>query len=149
MQEALEDAAARLEGAPIRVHGAGRTDTGVHATGQVAHIDFTKDCPADTVRDAINAHLRPEPVAILSAERVTEAFDARHSARARHYLYRIVNRRPPLALDRTAWHVAAAARRGGDARRGAASPRPARLHHVPRRAVPGEEPACARSTGST
>lgn len=105
VQEALEEAAERLCGEPTRIHGAGRTDTGVHATGQVAHVDFAKDWPDDTVRDAINAHLRPDPVAVLSARRVGDTFDARHSARARHYLYRIVNRRPPLAVDRLAWQV--------------------------------------------
>jgi tRNA pseudouridine38-40 synthase len=107
VQQALEEAAERLCGEPTRIHGAGRTDTGVHATGQVAHVDFEKEWPQDTVRDAINAHLRPEPVAVLSAIRVGEDFDARHSARARHYRYRIVNRRPPLALDRLAWQVPA------------------------------------------
>jgi tRNA pseudouridine38-40 synthase len=107
VQQALEEAAERLCGEPTRIHGAGRTDTGVHATGQVAHVDFEKEWPQDTVRDAINAHLRPEPVAVLSAIRVREDFDARHSARARHYRYRIVNRRPPLALDRLAWQVPA------------------------------------------
>lgn len=105
VQQALEEAAEKLAGRPIRVNGAGRTDTGVHATGQVAHLDFAKAYPADTVRDAINAHLRPEPVAVLAAEQVPDSFDARHSARARHYLYRILNRRPPLALDRVAWRV--------------------------------------------
>lgn len=105
VQSALEDAAAKLCGRPTRVNGAGRTDTGVHATGQVAHLDFDRAYPADTVRDAINAHLRPEPVAVLAAEAVPDSFDARHSARARHYLYRIVNRRPPLALDQVAWRV--------------------------------------------
>lgn len=107
VQEALEDAAERLCGAPTRVNGAGRTDTGVHALGQVAHVDFERDWPPDTVRDAMNAHLRPEPVAVLSARRVPAEFDARHCARARHYRYRIVNRRPPLAVDRLAWQVPA------------------------------------------
>ena len=107
VQAAIETAAERLCGTFVRVSGAGRTDAGVHATGQVAHVDLEKAYPSDTVRDALNAHLRPEPVAILSAEAVPETFDARFSATGRHYLYRIVNRRPPLALDRQAWHVAA------------------------------------------
>ncbi len=89
--------------------GAGRTDAGVHALGQVAHIDLERAWPADTVRDAINAHLRPEPVAILHAEQVAGDFDSRFSATARHYLYVIVNRRAPLALEaRRAWQVAKA-----------------------------------------
>lgn len=107
VQEALEDAAAKLCGAPTRVHGAGRTDTGVHASGQVAHLDFVRDWPVDTVRDAINAHLRPEPVTVLSAVRVADDFDARRSAVARHYTYRIINRRSAPALERLVWHVPA------------------------------------------
>jgi tRNA pseudouridine38-40 synthase len=88
------------------VQGAGRTDTGVHALGQVAHVDLAKDWPTDTVRDALTAQLRPHPVAVLAAEQVPDSFDARFSARARHYLYRIVNRRPDLALERgRAWRV--------------------------------------------
>ncbi|HEY7458216.1 MAG TPA: tRNA pseudouridine(38-40) synthase TruA [Xanthobacteraceae bacterium] len=89
-----------------KVSGAGRTDAGVHALGQVAHVDLAKDWDPDTIRDALNAHLRPYPIAVLSAERVADDFDARFSARARHYLYRIVNRRADLALDRDrAWRV--------------------------------------------
>jgi tRNA pseudouridine38-40 synthase len=106
VQEVITAAFAAFAGEPVRLQGAGRTDAGVHAMGQVAHVDLGKDWDADTVRDAVNAHLRPHPVAVLSAERVTEAFDARFSARARHYLYRIINRRADLALDRgRAWRV--------------------------------------------
>jgi tRNA pseudouridine38-40 synthase len=78
----------------------------VHALGQVAHVDLEKDWRSDKVRDALNAHLRPHPVAILSAEKVADGFDARFSAKQRHYFYRIVNRRPDLTLDRLrAWRV--------------------------------------------
>lgn len=105
VQGAIEAAAEKLCGAPTRINGAGRTDTGVHATGQVAHVDFVREWPADTVRDALNAHLRPAPIAILSAERVGDDFDARHSASARHYRYCILNRRAPAALDRLVWRV--------------------------------------------
>jgi tRNA pseudouridine38-40 synthase len=88
------------------VQGAGRTDAGVHAAAQVAHVALRSAPAADTVRDALNALLRPHPVAVLSAERVADDFDARFSARRRHYLYRIVNRRPDLALERhRAWRV--------------------------------------------
>lgn len=80
--------------------GAGRTDSGVHARGQVAHLDLTREWPTDTVRDAINAQLRPLPVAILSCDRVDETFDARFSAVQRQYRYEIVVRRAPLTLDR-------------------------------------------------
>ena len=88
------------------MQGAGRTDAGVHARGQVAHVDLSKDWDTDTVRDALNAHLRPHPVAILAAERVADDFNARTSAVKRHYLYRIINRRADLTLDAGhAWRV--------------------------------------------
>ena len=86
--------------------GAGRTDAGVHARGQAAHVDLPRAFPPETVRDALNFHLRPAPIAIVASEIVNESFDARFSAKARHYLYRIAVRRAPLVLDRDrAWHV--------------------------------------------
>lgn len=86
--------------------GAGRTDAGVHAMGQVAHLDLSRDWEPDRVRDALNALVRPDPISVLDCERVADDFDARFSARRRHYLYRIVNRRSPLALERDrAWPV--------------------------------------------
>jgi len=92
------------EKAPVQ--GAGRTDAGVHARGQVAHVDLSRDWPTDTIRDALNAHLRPHPVAILAAEHVEDDFNARTSAVKRHYLYRIINRRADLTLDAgRAWRV--------------------------------------------
>ncbi len=108
VQQAIEEAVTAFSGETVVVKGAGRTDSGVHALGQVAHFDLTRAWPTDTVRDAINAHLKPEPIAVLSAEAVDENFDARFSALARHYLYRISQRRAPPALDRgRAWWVAA------------------------------------------
>src|SRR5437879_3802955 len=96
-------------GERVSVRGAGRTDAGVHALGQVAHVDLAKVWDAETVRDAINAHLRPQPVAVLGAQEVPETFDARFSAVKRHYRYRIVNRRADLAIERGhAWRVARA-----------------------------------------
>jgi tRNA pseudouridine38-40 synthase len=86
--------------------GAGRTDAGVHARGQVAHMDLAKDWEPWKVREALNAQIRPDPISVLACEHVADDFDARLSAIARHYLYRIVNRRSPLALDRDrAWQV--------------------------------------------
>jgi tRNA pseudouridine38-40 synthase len=86
--------------------GAGRTDAGVHALAQVAHFDLSEDWPTDTVRDALNAHLRPNPVSVLECAQVSQEFDARFSATARHYLYRICDRRAPLTLDaKRAWLV--------------------------------------------
>lgn len=105
VQGVLEAAAANLDGRPVEVLGAGRTDAGVHATGQVAHIDLEQDRPAK-VADALNAHLRPHPIAILKAEKVSEDFHARFSATTRHYRYIIINRRADLALERgLAWRV--------------------------------------------
>jgi len=106
VQGALIAAVEAFCGERVKVRGAGRTDTGVHALGQVAHIDLARDWPSDTVRDALTAQLRPLPIAVLAAEKVPDSFDARFSARARHYLYRIVNRRADLALERgRAWRL--------------------------------------------
>ena len=106
VQGVLTAAVEALSGEKTPVQGAGRTDAGVHARGQVAHVDLAKEWDTDTVRDALNAHLRPNPVAILSAERVADGFNARTSAVRRHYLYRIINRRADLTLDAGhAWRV--------------------------------------------
>ena len=106
MQGVLTEAIARFCGHAVKVAGAGRTDAGVHALGQVAHVDLATEYRADKVRDAINAHLRPHPIAVVAVEKVADDFDARFSARKRHYLYRIVNRRADLALERMrAWRV--------------------------------------------
>jgi tRNA pseudouridine38-40 synthase len=107
VQEAIETAITAFSGETVTVKGAGRTDSGVHALGQVAHIDLAGTWKPDTVRDALNAHLRPNPVAILVAEEVAPDFDARFSAVKRHYLYRISERRAPPILDRgRVWWVA-------------------------------------------
>jgi tRNA pseudouridine38-40 synthase len=106
VQGVLATALMALCGHDVKVAGAGRTDAGVHALAQVAHVDLQKDWRVDRVRDALNAHLRPHAVAVLAAEKVADDFDARFSAKKRHYLYRIANRRPDLALDRLrAWRV--------------------------------------------
>jgi tRNA pseudouridine38-40 synthase len=99
VQSVLTDAIAAFAGERAAVQGAGRTDAGVHALGQVAHVDLAKAWDNDTVRDAINFHLRPQPIAVLAADQVEANFDARFSATKRHYLYRIVNRRADLTLD--------------------------------------------------
>ncbi len=99
VQGVLTAAVAAFCGDVVHVQGAGRTDAGVHALGQVAHLDLAKAWDGDTVRDALNFHLRPHPVAVLTAEPAADDFDARFSAVKRHYLYRIVNRRADLALD--------------------------------------------------
>jgi len=106
VQASLERAVVGFCGEQIRVHAAGRTDTGVHATGQVVHIDLAKDWPAETVRNALNAHLVPEPIAIVEAALAPEGWHARFSAKERRYLYRILNRLSPPALDQgRVWHV--------------------------------------------
>jgi tRNA pseudouridine38-40 synthase len=106
VQGALMAAFEAFCGERIKVGGAGRTDAGVHALGQVAHVDLAKAWDTDTVRDAVNAHLRPHPIVVLSAEKAPDTFDARFSAVQRHYLYLIVNRRSDLTLERgRAWRV--------------------------------------------
>jgi tRNA pseudouridine38-40 synthase len=107
VQEALETAIRRFCGAPVTVFGAGRTDAGVHALAQVAHVDLPREAEPDVIRNAVNHHLRPHAISVLAAEPVAAEFDARRSATARQYLYRILNRRAPPALDRgRVWHVA-------------------------------------------
>jgi tRNA pseudouridine38-40 synthase len=107
VQGVLTTAVEALSGEKTFVQGAGRTDAGVHARGQVAHVDLAKEWDTDTIRDALNAHLRPHPVAVLSAARAAEEFNARTSAVRRHYLYRIMNRRADLTFDmKYAWRVA-------------------------------------------
>lgn len=108
VQQAVEEAITAFSGEQLRVQCAGRTDTGVHATHQVVHVDLSRNWRTDVVRDAINAHLKMQgdAVAVTSAEAVSDAFDARHTAVRRHYLYRISNRRPQPALERNrVWHV--------------------------------------------
>ncbi len=106
VQGALEAAASALDERKVEVFGAGRTDAGVHALAQVAHVDLVKDLRPDTVRDAINHHLGKNPVAVLDAEPVRDDFEARFGAIKRSYLYRLVDRRPPLALERgRVWRV--------------------------------------------
>jgi tRNA pseudouridine38-40 synthase len=106
VQGLLTAAVEALSGDKTLVQGAGRTDAGVHARAQVAHVDLTKEWDTDTIRDALNAHLRPHPIAILAAERAADDFNARTSAIRRHYLYRIINRRADLTLEAgRAWRV--------------------------------------------
>jgi tRNA pseudouridine38-40 synthase len=108
VQGVLTRAVQAFSGEIVTVNGAGRTDAGVHATGQVAHLDLVRDWRADQVRDALTAQLRPHPVAVIAAEKVADDFDARFSALRRHYLYRIINRRSDLTLERgKAWRVSA------------------------------------------
>jgi tRNA pseudouridine38-40 synthase len=107
VQAALETAIAKFCGERLTVHGAGRTDAGVHALAQVAHVDLPRAMPTDTVRGALNHHLRPATISVLAVEPVVPEFDARRSATGRIYRYRILNRRPPPMLDRLrVWHVA-------------------------------------------
>lgn len=106
VQGALEAAVKAFTGQAIRVAAAGRTDTGVHATGQVVHVDLERDWPAETVMNALNAHLTREAVSVLDASVAPEGWHARFSANERRYLYRILNRRAPPALDKgKVWHM--------------------------------------------
>jgi tRNA pseudouridine38-40 synthase len=107
VQEALETAFERFCGERLTVFGAGRTDAGVHALAQVAHVDLAREADPEVIRSAINHHLRPHAISVLDAALAPPGFDARLSARSRRYLYRILNRRAPPALQRgRVWHVA-------------------------------------------
>jgi tRNA pseudouridine38-40 synthase len=107
VQQAIEEAAAAITGEGATLHAAGRTDAGVHAFAMAAHVDIAKPIAAFRLSEGLNARLRPLPVAILSAEAVAEDWHARFSCIGRRYLYRIVNRRAPLALEAgRAWQVA-------------------------------------------
>ncbi|MGI9406666.1 MAG: tRNA pseudouridine(38-40) synthase TruA [Hyphomicrobiaceae bacterium] len=106
VQGRLTEAISAFSGEDYVPRGAGRTDRGVHATGQVAHIDLARDREPRVIQNALNVHLAPDPIAVIGAEHVDEDFDARFSAVQRHYLYRIVNRRAFLTLEKDrAWQV--------------------------------------------
>jgi tRNA pseudouridine38-40 synthase len=107
VQEALETAITRFCGERVLVHGAGRTDAGVHAFGQTAHLDLPRAVSPEVLRSAVNHHLRPAAISVLAAEPASANFDARLSAICRVYLYRILNRRAAPALERgRVWQVA-------------------------------------------
>lgn len=107
VQGVLQTAIERFCGDTVKATAAGRTDAGVHASGQVVHVELAKAWPADRVREALNYHLRPHPVSVREVALAADDFHARLSARSRRYLYRILNRRAPPALDRDrVWHVA-------------------------------------------
>lgn len=106
IQQCLEEAIAKFCQQKITTVAAGRTDAGVHALGQIAHMDLAEEKDPFRVTEALNAHLKPHPIGILHVERVADDFHARFSAIKREYLYKIINRRTPLALERKrAWHI--------------------------------------------
>lgn len=106
VQQVLEEAIEKFCGDALSVQAAGRTDAGVHALGQVVHADLSAEHDPFRISEALNYHVRPWPVSVLAVEPVDETFEARFSATARHYEYRILNRRPPPALDaHRVWHV--------------------------------------------
>ena len=106
IQEAIENAILKLTSEKITLFGAGRTDSGVHALGQVAHFNLKKEIKTDNIRDGLNQHLRPYPIAILHAEKIETSFHARFSAKKRNYKYVITNRRPPLTITKNkSWVV--------------------------------------------
>lgn len=107
VQQVLEEAVSKFSGEEALVQGAGRTDSGVHALAQVAHVDIEKAFPVGTVRDALNHHCRPHPIVVSKVDLVSEDFHARFSATERSYLYRIFNRRAQSALERgRVWWIA-------------------------------------------
>ena len=99
IQQLIEESIQKLSNKKTTIFGAGRTDAGVHAKGQVASFELDNNLDTDTIRDGLNHHLRPHPIAIISTEKVDNDFNARFSAKLRHYEYRVVNRRPPLTLE--------------------------------------------------
>ena len=106
IQSTLQEALFKLTGENIIIFGAGRTDAGVHAYGQVASFNLNKKIEIDVIRDGLNQHLRPQPIAVQKAELVEDDFHARFSANKRWYEYKIINRRPPLTIDiNRAWCV--------------------------------------------
>ena len=106
IQSTLQEALLKLTGENIIIFGAGRTDAGVHAYGQVASFNLNKKIEIDVIRDGLNQHLRPQPIAVQKAELVEDDFHARFSANKRWYEYKIINRRPPLTIDiNRAWCV--------------------------------------------
>lgn len=107
VQQAVEEAVERITGEAATLHSAGRTDAGVHALAMRSHVDLAKDIAPFRLMEALNAHLRPDPIAVTACEAVSDDWHARFSCTGRRYLYRIANRRAPLTLDRNrAWHVA-------------------------------------------
>ncbi|WP_127105856.1 tRNA pseudouridine(38-40) synthase TruA [Pararhodobacter zhoushanensis] len=99
VQQAIEEAIGKIEPAEPRIAAAGRTDTGVHATGQVAHADLTRPWTPYRLQEAVNYHLKPHPVAVTACALVDEDFHARFSARERRYTFRVVSRRAPVVID--------------------------------------------------
>jgi len=106
IQSAIQEALVKLSNEKVTIFGAGRTDAGVHAYGQVASFNLNKKIKTDVIRDGLNQHLRPHPIAVQNAEIVDDNFHARFSAKKRWYEYKIINRRPPLTIDlNRAWCV--------------------------------------------
>ncbi len=106
VQGVVVDAVEAFSGERVKVQGAGRTDTGVHASGQVAHFDLARDWEPEKIREALNYYFKPNPMSALLVEAADNRFHARFSATGRRYIYRILNRRAPPALDRGhVWHV--------------------------------------------
>jgi len=106
IQELIENAIFKLSGEKTSLFGAGRTDSGVHALGQVAHFELIKKFSLENIRDGLNQHLRPHTIAILEAQKVDDDFHARFSANSREYKYLIINRRAPLTIEKNkAWGV--------------------------------------------
>ena len=106
VQQSLEDAAFRVTGEEVRLHSAGRTDTGVHALAMRSHMEIEKDIAPFRLMEALNAQVRPDPIAVTHCEVVADDWHARFSCTGRSYVYRIANRRAPLTLERNRlWQV--------------------------------------------
>ena len=107
VQQTLEEALERMTGQRAAFTAAGRTDAGVHAFAMPVHVDVTKSLTSHRLREGLNALVRPQPISVLEVEEVADDWHARFSCTGRRYLYRVLNRRAPPALDRgRAWHIA-------------------------------------------
>jgi tRNA pseudouridine38-40 synthase len=141
VQEAIERAVLAVTGETVTMHSAGRTDSGVHALAMVSHVDIEKKLTPFRLKEALNAKLRPDPIAVIACDPKPADWHARFSCIGRQYEYRIANRREPLTLERGhAWQVTPPARCRRDAARGAAPRRTARFHHLPLGRLPGQGP---------
>ena len=141
VQEALEQALFRMTGELVTLHAAGRTDAGVHALAMTAHVDVAKTLTEHRLREGVNALVRPNPISVTEVSKVADDWHARFCCVGRRYLYRILNRRAPPALDKgKVWHVPVRTRCRCDGGGRQASRRASRLHHLPLGRLPVEKP---------
>ena len=149
VQQTLEDAIARMTAEPVAVHGAGRTDAGVHALAMEAHVDIAKPLTPHRLREGLNALVRPQPISVLDVEPVADDWHARFSCTGRRYRYRILNRRAPPAVDKgRVWHIPSPLDARRDARRRRACWSDVTISPPSARSIASRKARSRRSTGS-